>query len=135
VIRARERFTEQSVYTRFTVEVQLKATSHEVIPEAQGRYPFSLRIDHYDKLRDEANGTQQILVVLFLPNDTSLWLTHSPDGLIARRCAYWVSLRGAPPSGNETSQTVYIPRANVLTVDGLRLVFARRSLGGWIEYE
>jgi hypothetical protein len=135
VVRARERFTEQSVYTRFTVEVQLKATSLEVVPDAQGRYPFSLKLDHYDKLRDEANGTQQILVVLFLPSDASLWLTVSPEALIARRCAYWVSLRGAPPSGNEASQTVYIPRASVLTVDSLRSVFARRSLGGWIKYE
>ena len=93
------------------------------------------RPTNYDKLRDIENGTQQILVVLFLPNDANMWLAHSSEGLIARRCAYWVSLRGASPRGNESSQTVYIPQANVFSVDGLRSVFMRRSLGGWIDYE
>ena len=134
VVRARERFSEQSVYTRFIIEVQLKATSQEPAANALGCYPFSLRIDHYDKLRDVEAGNQQILVILFLPDDANLWLAHSVEGLIARRCAYWVSLRGAPASGNETAQTVYVPQANLLSVDGLRSVFARRSLGGWIEH-
>jgi Domain of unknown function (DUF4365) len=135
VVRAKERFSPQSVLTHFTVEVQLKATSAEPALDARNRYPFSLAVDHYDKLRDVEAGAQQILVVLFLPGDQSLWLAHSPDGLLARRCAYWVSLRGAPPSGNTTSQTVYIPQAHPFSVDGLRSVFARRSLGGWIDYE
>ena len=135
VVRVRERFSERSVLTRFTVEVQLKATSSESTLDASERYSFSLAIDHYDKLRDIEVGAQQILVVLFLPNDPTQWLAHSPDGMIARRCAYWVSLRGAPQSRNSTSQTVYVPRANVFSIEGLRSVFARRSLGGWIDYE
>lgn len=135
IVRARERFSGQSVLTRFTVEIQLKATSTEPAIDARDRYPFSLAIDHYDKLRDVEAGAQQILVVLFLPGDPTRWLAHSPEGLIARRCAYWVSLRGAPESGNTTSQTVYVPRSNVFSVEGLRSVFAGRSLGGWIDYE
>jgi hypothetical protein len=135
VVRARERFSERSVLTRFTVEVQLKATSTEPSLDARGRYPFSLDVSHFDKLRDVEAGQQQILVVLYLPKDESQWLVHTPEALIARRCAYWVSLRGAPPSGNATSQTVYVPHANIFSVEGLRSVFARRSLGGWIDHE
>ena len=135
VIRAKERFLPESKLTQFTIEFQLKATAGEPALDARGRYPFSLVVDHYDKLRDEETGAQQILVVLFLPSDQSLWLVHSPDGLIARRCAYWVSLRGAAPSGNKSSQTVYVPHANVFSVEGLRALFARRSLGGWIDHE
>ena len=131
VVRAKERFSAQSVLTQFTVEIQLKATSAEPTIDARDRYSFSLEIDHYDKLRDVEAGAQQILVVLFLPNDPTRWLAHSPEGLIARRCAYWVSLRGAPESGNSSSQTVYVPRANAFSVEGLRSVFvSRSSVGG-----
>lgn len=50
VLRARERFEPDSIFTDFTVEVQLKATS---APPAvhEGRYSFWLRRDAYDKLR------------------------------------------------------------------------------------
>src|SRR3954452_9239289 len=47
------------------------------------------------------------------------WLHISEEALIARRCAYWVSLRGASASPNRESQTVYIPRPNLLSAQGL----------------
>jgi hypothetical protein len=135
VLRARERFLPQSLLTHFTIDVQLKATINEPAPDAQDRYSFELAINHYDKLRDVETGAQQILVVLFLPKDDTLWLVHSADGLMTRRCAYWMSLRGAPASDNKSSQTVYLPRTNLFSVEGVRSVFARRSLGGWIDHE
>lgn len=130
VVRAKERFEELSKLTHFTVEIQLKATCDEPIPDARDRYPFSLKLDHYNKLRDTETGAQQILVVLFLPPADTHWLVHTEDGLMSHRCAYWVSLRGAPPSENDTRQTVYIPRSNHFSVEGLRSVLAARSLGG-----
>lgn len=45
----------------------------------------------------------------------------------AKRCAYWVSLRGAPPSPNDITQTVYIPRNQVLSVDTLTAIMTRCS--------
>ena len=48
----------------------------------------------------------------------------SEDGLIARRCAYWQSLYEAP-AGAASGQTVYIPRTNVLSVEGFRILLAR----------
>ena len=125
-LRAKERFAADSIFTEFTVEVQLKATS--IKPASNlGRFSFPLALDHYNKLRSEDTQSQRLLVVLFLPEDESQWLIHSPDGLIARRCAYWVSLRGAPDSPNESSQTVYLPETNPLSVQGLRTVFAEVS--------
>lgn len=135
VVRAKERFDVLSLLTQFTVEIQLKATCAEPKTDGRDRYPFVLKVDHYDKLRDTETGAQQILVVLFLPPDESRWLAHSDEGLIARRCAYWVSLRGAPPSGNDARQTVYIPRSNLFSAEGLRSVLTTRSLGGWIDHE
>lgn len=135
VIRARERFRPDSVFTHFTIEVQLKATSSRPAVDPRGRYAFSLTLDHYDKLRDPEAQAQLILVVLFLPEDRESWLSHSAECLITRRCAYWVSLRGAPASPNAASQTVYVPQSNLFSVEGLRSVMATASLGGRISYE
>jgi hypothetical protein len=115
--------------------VQLKATSDEPAPDERARYPFPLKLDHYDKLRDPDRQSALILVVLFLPSDPSLWLIHSPDGLIARRCAYWTGLRGAPESPNRASRTIYIPSGNVFSVEGLRTILTRASRDDPIGYE
>ncbi len=135
VVRAKEKFDPESIYTSFTVDIQLKATSTIPLADDRDRYPFSLTLDQYDKLRDVGNHNQRLLVVFYLPADDSLWLGHSEDGLIARRCAYWVSLYGAPTSSNAVSQTVYIPRANVFSPASLRSVMTRVSLGEKIPYE
>lgn len=135
VLRAKERFLPDSLYTDFTVEVQLKATSVEPSIDARERYSFSLELDHYDKLRNTEIGAQRLLVVLFLPEDEEQWLRHSAESLVSRRCAYWVSLWGGPASTNETRQTVYVPRSNSFSVESLRLVMARASLNERIPYE
>ncbi len=48
VIRAKERFSAESVFTDFPLEIQLKATSQEPIHK-DGRYSFVLPVEHYDK--------------------------------------------------------------------------------------
>lgn len=93
------------------IKVQLKATI-----KAPARVGDSLAyclqgIKRYDELRSLNYSTPWVLVVLFLPAERDRWLTHSEDALSLRRCAYWVSLRGAPASKNRTSQTVYLPRS------------------------
>ena len=49
-------------------------------------------------------------------------------------CAYWVSLRGASASANDKNQTVYIPRENLLTPQGLTNLMARFSGQEVISY-
>jgi hypothetical protein len=128
VLRVRERFGDNSFLTNFTIDIQLKATVADP-PLRNGRYSFPLDVEHYDKLRSTSHAAALILVVLFLPADAEDWLAHSEDQLIAKRCAYWVSLRGAPPSTNTASQTIYIPKGNSLSVAALRSLAARVSLG------
>jgi hypothetical protein len=128
VLRVKERLAPDSRLTHFTIDVQLKATIGEPSPQ-NGVYAHSLEIDHYEKLRDEGCGNPLILAVLFLPKDPEEWLAHSEDHLIARRCTYWMSLRGAPPSTNLATQTVYIPKENCLSVEGLRDLARRISRG------
>ena len=114
--------------SRLTVEVQLKATSEPTRPKA-GRISHWLRAKNYDELRDPDVANPQLLVVLFLPVDPAEWLTWTGEGLLARRCAYWLSLHEAPP-GSPTGQTVYIPEANTLSVEGFQVLlslFARKE--------
>jgi hypothetical protein len=135
VIRAKQRFAPESVFTQFTVEVQLKATIDELSLDARDRFAYSLTLDHYNKLRDLERQAQLILILLLLPPDSEQWLTQSADCLVARRCAYWVSLRGAPASPNDTRQTIYIPSTNLFSVASLRSVMARVSRNQLINYE
>ena len=109
------------------LKIQLKATIKS--PGTGGEHcSYSLQgIQRYDDLRNEALGTPRILVVLFLPNDPDQWLHHAEDALTLRRCAYWVSLRGAEPSDNKTAQTVYLPRTQRFDPDGLQILMARLS--------
>ena len=67
--------------------------------------------------------------MLFLPEDADQWLDHSEDELIVRRCAYWVSLRGAeamPPGVG--SKTVYLPKAQAFTTGALRELMERFAM-------
>jgi hypothetical protein len=54
---------------------------------------------------------------------------------VTRRCAYWLSLRGAPASDNAASQTVYIPSANLLSIENLMDLMTRFSRRETIPYD
>lgn len=125
-----------SILTDFKLEVQLKATAKQrrVTKKHPGHYSFSLDVSHYNKLRKTTTGSQRILVVLYLPKKRNHWLSHSADSLVTRRCAYWVSLRGAQDTANAANQTIYIPKTNVLSVDALADIMVKSSRQEWINY-
>lgn len=133
-IRVRERFGSDSILTNFSIDIQLKATS--TLPtEANGMYSYPLPLKNYDELRSLETGAPQLLVVLFLPGDSNEWLVHSAERLICQRCAYTLSLWGAPASENETTQTVYLPVADVLSPAKLRELAARFSRQENLSYD
>ena len=132
-VKERLRPPEEFPLTRFTVHIQLKATA-TTCPLIENRYSYSLTLEHYDKLREEQSPP--IFLVLFLmPNDPAEWLSASEEQLITKRCAYWVSLAGAADSGNRTEQTIYVPKINVVDVDGLRALATRIAGREEITYE
>ena len=117
------------------VKVQLKATIKQPVEYVGGFLPYSLAgIARYDDLRSEAISTPRILVVLFLPENDDEWLTLEEDALILRKCAYWVSLRGARPSTNSTAQTIYLPKSNVFDPVGLITLMTSLSHNHIPEY-
>lgn len=124
---------DDSTLTSFAMDVQLKATYQE-LPQENGRFSFVLAVALYDKLRSAKVEAARVLVVLRLPPNADEWLQISEDALVAKRCAYWVSLRGADPSENKEAQTVHIPRQNVLSPVGLIDLMARLSKREVIPY-
>ncbi|MBO0698297.1 MAG: DUF4365 domain-containing protein [Zavarzinella sp.] len=134
IVREDGRFlADDSAWSCFEAHFQLKAT-YQRLAVVENRWSFSLPIHQYNRLRDERVGNPRFLVVLLLPDNAAEWLQHSEDGLIAKRCAYWVSLRGAAESDNERDQTVYIPRTQLLSPDGLTTLMTRLSRREVIPY-
>ncbi|HAO19086.1 MAG TPA: hypothetical protein DCQ37_00425 [Desulfobacteraceae bacterium] len=120
LIRVSECFTPESVLTEFALDVQLKATI-SVPTEKDGKLSYFLKgADRYDKLRTPTVNPARILVVLFLPTDAAQWLQQTEEQLAIKRCAWWVSLRGAPDTENTSGVTIYLPRNQVFNSQGLR---------------
>lgn len=112
-------------YQELALDVQLKAT---ILPPSTraGRLSYFLDdIGTYNRLGLMTVIPDRLLVVLFLPTDAQEWLRHTREQLVLKRCAYWVSLRGAPESENHSGQTVYPPSEQSFSPEGLREVFRR----------
>jgi hypothetical protein len=111
--------TDHPYFTRVSLAIQLKATV-----AATGNLPyhhsyFLQGTKRYNKLRKKDSPNAKFLVVLFLPDDHTQWLTCTSEQLVLKKAAYWVNLYGAEESDNETGVTVYLPKGNVLTPDSL----------------
>jgi len=118
-------FPDGGYLTEVDLNVQLKATIQPPADDGTSYSYFVRGVKRYDGLRQETVATPRILVVLFLPADAGQWLSHSEEELVLRRCAYWVSMRGAPPSDNETGATVNIPKSQTFAPDDLIGLVAR----------
>lgn len=124
-VKANERLAPDSILTDIVAQFQLKATSTQPALNG-GRYSFRIERAQYDKLR-EGGGVHAIpLVLMILPPEQDQWIAHNEDGLVCRRCAYWVSLKGAPASEAE-KPTIYVPKQNIFGVDALRALMTRFS--------
>jgi hypothetical protein len=105
------------------LDVQLKSTSRADVRETVVVYDLEVRA--YNILRQENASRPRILVVLILPEDESEWTSQTEEALILRRCAYWMSLRGAGPTTAQASVRILIPRANVFSVQALQTLMDR----------
>jgi hypothetical protein len=101
-----------------------------------GRLAYSLAgISRYDDLRSETIATPRILVVLFLPQDPTQWISQTDQALSLHKCAYWVSLRGAAPSSNASAQTVYLPQGQRFDIPSLTSLFELIARGALPTYQ
>jgi hypothetical protein len=110
------------------LDLQLKCTAQQVVAETTVNFP--LEIKNYEELRPTDFMVPRILVIVIVPNDVSLWITHTENELLLRHCGYWYSLRGMPATDNETTVTVNVPRSQVFNVAGLNDIMQRIGNGG-----
>jgi hypothetical protein len=109
------------------VELQLKCTERYVMQD--GNLPFPLKIKNYNDLRTAEVLVPRILVVLYVPDDLSNWISHSQEDIVLRHCGYWASLRGLPAVNNAGSVTVHIPQDNQFTPEALTGIMQRIGAG------
>lgn len=114
---ARGLLADNAVLTSPELAIQLKATTRAALDGDEIAFPLPKK--NYNDLV-APSLVPRILVVFVMPEDEADWLTLTPESLTLRRCAYWLSLRGRPPTTNETSQTVHLSRARCLTHETLR---------------
>lgn len=110
------------------LDLQVKSVSKPSDAEASIRYP--LKRKNYDELVPTELLAPRLLVLVVVPAQPSEWLSMSSDSLVLRHCAYWVSLRGLPPTDNEWSVTVEVPRANLFDVAALTRLMQAINEGG-----
>ena len=115
--------------TQVTINIQLKATVKQPTDDGTHLSYFVQGIRRYDKLREDHREPVRLLVALFLPEKHADWLTCTEDQLILKRCAYWASIRNAPPSDNETGKTVKTPKDQILKPENLKALVERLALG------
>lgn len=111
--------TDHPHYTRWSLDIQLKATIAQTGNLPDHHSYFLQGTKRYNKLRKKDSLNGRFLVVLFLPDDHTAWLTCTSEQLVLKKAAYWVNLYGAEESDNGTGVTVYLPKANVLTPESL----------------
>ena len=100
-----------------TVKVQVKTEVNPRMGDG-GTLDYDLDIGTYDVLRREDHAVRRLLVVIGLSEDGERVRLLDDGTLLAGRGA-WVSLEGAPPSDNTTSQVVRLPVINTLDRPGL----------------
>ncbi len=113
---------------RPALALQLKATGGLGPPQA-GERRFRLSLKNYDDLR-VATQTPRLLVVLELPENEEEWMTVTPEELVLRRRAYWLSLQqGYEEVVGQQTVTVRIPERNVFDIEALRMLIEKSRAG------
>ncbi len=112
---------------RPALDIQLKATIN--LGEAQsGAFSYDLKRRNYDLLRISTQ-VPRLLVLLALPKNEGDWLNVSPDALILKRCAYWISLSGQPETDKKSTIRVKVPESQRFDPDALKLLMEKSRRG------
>jgi hypothetical protein len=110
------------------LDLQLKSTMRAEVRDGQVIHDLEVRA--YNVLREPIVGlTPRILVLLVLPEDESQWTTQTVDELVLRRCAYWLSLRGAEPTTAHTTIRITLPRTQVFSAEAIEALMSRLKQG------
>jgi hypothetical protein len=109
------------------LDLQVKATAAAV---AEDSFPFDLEVKNYDELRAAIHQVPRILVVVVVPGDIQGWVTAREQEIVMRRCGYWISLRGSPPTSNISTTRVRLMRSALFHMADLTSIMMRIRDGG-----
>lgn len=109
------------------LDLQLKC--HASLAPTEPTFSFPIKIKNYDDLRDESVMVPRILVVVLVPERVEEWMSHSEESLALRRCGYWVSLHGLPPTTNTSTVSIEIPRVQCFDPENLAQIMDRIRSG------
>lgn len=109
------------------LNIQLKATSQDILDELELTYPLKLK--NYEDLR-KRTLVPRILVVMVVPEDADLWLRQAEFKTHVYRCCYWTSLWGLGATRNTSNVSVKLPRKNLLTPVTLSSIMSTIADGG-----
>jgi hypothetical protein len=112
------------------IEFQLKCTSQDLVDGDVIKYPLSKK--NYDDLRGADFAAPRYLAVLLVPTEVDSWVAHNEQHIALFNNCYWLSLRHAESTDNNTQVTVSIPLAQRLTSMTLREMMDRASQGEWL---
>ncbi len=87
-----------------------------------------LKKKNYDDLTITDLISPRILLLVVVPEQIDNWILLTQNELSLRRCAFWMSLVGQPPSGNGVV-TVHVPRNQPFTVESLNGLMERTDRG------
>ena len=104
-------------------DAQVKCTTDRgILKKTHIHYP--LQVHNYNRLI--ANTFKpQLLIIVVIPKNLPDWLQSTETETTLQRCAYWISLRGDPPSNNNEKITIRIPRSQILTPKSLQDIMQR----------
>ena len=108
------------------IDFQAKSTNPDVERPSHLAYP--LKVSNYNDLVKRTTAPR-ILIVMIVPRNVDAWLQQNTEGMLARRCAYWHTLRGQPPSGNSSRETITIPKAQIFSPQALTELVAKADAG------
>lgn len=101
------------------LNVQLKATSSiSQYKDTGDNIVYKLKAKNYNDLC-RITTTPIIICLLILPENKEEWITQTTEDLTLKRCMYWCSLRGMPPTNNLNTCDITIPKANVINAETL----------------
>lgn len=120
----------ERVDSGFQIDFQLKATKNLTIKETEVSY--DLDASTYNDLVKTTRAIPRLLVVLKLPEEESEWLEISEDNTILKNCAWYISLKGLPPTQNTSKKTIKIPRDQILTPETLTELMETVKVGEFI---
>jgi len=111
----------------FSLDIQAKSVCGLCPTEAFLAY--DLNVKNYEDLRDPDNPKPRVLVLLILPEEETERTSLTEEQLVVRRCAYWLSLQGAPHTENKDTIRVKVPRGNMFSVESLQRLFVLMHAG------